>query len=618
MSLPIEVVAARARIGAPYLTGAGIEIGALNAPTPLPAGARVRYVDRLSLDDLRGQYRELVDETFVAVDIVDDGERLATIADASLDFLIANHMLEHCENPLGTLRTHLRKMKPGGWLFYAIPEARTGFDATRPRTTFAHLVDDDADGGERARFAHYVEWARHVNGIRDDEAARANAATNLANGYSIHFHVWDSNGWLDFLAFARRYLGESFDVWHFELVGAEVVTVLRRCDGKPVADRPRDAIDMARADAPSDVGANGVVATPGARLAERLREMLGPFCWAIDGASIRGNVLEVNGWLYARDDDPSSIAFTVNGQPFDEPSILVGGRPDLGTVMWYTTRERRAALKLRTRIAGDIARADVLRVSARWSGADAAWCDRHDQYLPGPIDVDAHLPMPGDDRIARVAGPIGAAHFRALGCNALHTLRASAARHGVDLDNAGDVLDWGVGCGRTERFWQGSARLVGCDIDGDNIEWCRANLPGRFETIASDPPTPWPDASFDAIFGVSVISHLTDASRHAWYGELRRLARPGALIMLSLLGDHAIAKAGINARTLAEIDERGSCFLASEEAIDKLLGSRQIYGTTYQSSAAAVAEATCWFDVLEHVSGGMNNHQDLLVLRRRA
>ena len=171
MSLPIEVVAARARIGAPYLTGAGIEIGALNAPTPLPAGARVRYVDRLSLDDLRGQYRELVDETFVAVDIVDDGERLATIADASLDFLIANHMLEHCENPLGTLRTHLRKMKPGGWLFYAIPEARTGFDATRPRTTSAHLVDDDADGGERARFAHYVEWARHVNGIRDDEAA---------------------------------------------------------------------------------------------------------------------------------------------------------------------------------------------------------------------------------------------------------------------------------------------------------------------------------------------------------------------------------------------------------------------------------------------------------------
>ncbi len=228
MPLPDTVLAERARVAARFLSGSGIEIGALDAPTPLPRGATVRYVDVRPAKDLARHYPELDAKTFVPVDIVDDGERLGRFADASVDFLIANHMLEHCENPLGTMRNHLRKVKPGGMLFYAMPDMRMGFDRERPMTPFEHVVADDADGGAASRRAHHLEFARFANGIADEAEVARVAEENLRHGYSIHFHVWDASAWLEFLCRAREFLGRQFETRHFEFTGTEIISVLRR------------------------------------------------------------------------------------------------------------------------------------------------------------------------------------------------------------------------------------------------------------------------------------------------------------------------------------------------------------------------------------------------------
>lgn len=229
MRLPEDLVAERKRIAARYLTsGHGVEIGALDSPTPLPPGAKVRYVDFRTVAELHRQYPDLDAASFVGVDVVDDGERLDKVADASIGFLIANHMLEHCENPLGTLRNHLRKVAPGGWLYYAMPNMRCSFDSARPLTTFAHLVADEADGGKASRRGHFFEWAKLVNKFDDDAAAEENAQACIAQGYSIHFHVWDGNSWIDFLCRAREHLGNSFEIRHFELSGPEMISVLYR------------------------------------------------------------------------------------------------------------------------------------------------------------------------------------------------------------------------------------------------------------------------------------------------------------------------------------------------------------------------------------------------------
>lgn len=220
--------AVRAELAARYLQGQGIEIGALDSPLPLPATAAVKYVDRVSVAELRAYYPELADRELQEPDLIDDGERLETIAPASLDFIIANHMLEHCENPLGTLRVHLNRVRPGGVLFYAIPDKRQCFDKDRPLTDFQHLLADDKDGGVHSRWEHFMEWAIYVNAITDSRAAAENARANMLNRYSIHFHVWTPDTYRQFLDSACDYFRRSFSVEHYAMNGTEIISVLRR------------------------------------------------------------------------------------------------------------------------------------------------------------------------------------------------------------------------------------------------------------------------------------------------------------------------------------------------------------------------------------------------------
>src|SRR5437763_15776226 len=69
-----------------YLRGRGLEIGALHNPLRVSSRATVRYVDRLPIAGLRGQYPDLRDKKLVRVDVVDDGERLDTVRTATQDF----------------------------------------------------------------------------------------------------------------------------------------------------------------------------------------------------------------------------------------------------------------------------------------------------------------------------------------------------------------------------------------------------------------------------------------------------------------------------------------------------------------------------------------------------
>jgi SAM-dependent methyltransferase len=222
------MLSVRRDLAARFLDGNGIEIGALDSALPVPLNAKVRYVDRVSVAQLRTYYPELADHELKEPDQIEDGEKLPSFAPASLDFIIANHMLEHCENPLGTLRTHLDRIRPGGVLFYAIPDKRQCFDRSRPLTPFKHLVADDTDGGTASRWSHYLEWAVHVNGLSDPAEAEENARANMQNAYSIHFHVWDPAAFREFLNDARGYLAQPFTIEHFQENGTEAITILRR------------------------------------------------------------------------------------------------------------------------------------------------------------------------------------------------------------------------------------------------------------------------------------------------------------------------------------------------------------------------------------------------------
>lgn len=209
-----------------YLKREGIEIGALHNPLFAPPWARVSYVDRMTVAALREQYPELRDEKLVAVDIVDDGERLETIADCSQDFVIANHFVEHCENPLLALENMLRVLRPGGVVFLALPDMRYSFDRDRQATTLEHLLRDYHEGPHGSRRGHFEEWVRLVDKIADDAAAGQQVERLLAQGYSIHFHAWTQREMVELLLYLQSL--HPFDIELMVRNRGEILFIIRK------------------------------------------------------------------------------------------------------------------------------------------------------------------------------------------------------------------------------------------------------------------------------------------------------------------------------------------------------------------------------------------------------
>jgi SAM-dependent methyltransferase len=227
-----EIRRARVRLAKRFLHGDGLEIGALHLPLPMPRGVRVRYVDRMTKDELIREYPELAGHALVDVDVVDDGERLATVADGSVDFVVANHFLEHTEDPIGTLRQHVRVLRPGGVLFLANPDPRATFDEHRPLTTIEHLARDHREGPEISRDAHFEEWARLVERAPDAEVPARAAALREAS-YSIHFHVWTPAVFAELVRHCANEEAIPLELEALVPVQHEFIAVLRKAPAPP-------------------------------------------------------------------------------------------------------------------------------------------------------------------------------------------------------------------------------------------------------------------------------------------------------------------------------------------------------------------------------------------------
>ncbi|MDQ6847692.1 MAG: class I SAM-dependent methyltransferase [Candidatus Dormibacteraeota bacterium] len=258
-----------------WLTGKGIELGALHQPLPVPPGVEVEYVDRLSVADLRRQYPELEALDLVPVMHIGSAENLAGIADSSMDFVVACHVLEHIEDPTRAVREIHRVLRHGGIFFCALPEPRVTFDRERRPTTMEHLVHDHADGSTTRR-EHFVDWVENVERHQpwwaiEHPDPEERVALLLEMDYSIHFHVWRPDTFVDYLSAVRRRDGIVFELLDFAGcepgVDDEFIFILR----KGVASVPVTAPSLTRPWSGA-APANGAVLAPhpqGARQAVR-------------------------------------------------------------------------------------------------------------------------------------------------------------------------------------------------------------------------------------------------------------------------------------------------------------------------------------------------------------
>lgn len=217
----------RSSIARQYLSGDGIEIGALHSPLEVPSQAKVRYLDRMTVEQLKETYPELLEYELTEVDIIDDGETLASLSHASIDFVISNHMIEHCQNPISSLDNWLRVLKSGGIVYVAVPDKRYTFDQDRPVTTLEHLIRDYKEGPEWSMESHFEEWARLVDRFPEkDISARAKGLARL--NYSIHFHVWTPIEFLELLLYCRCQLFLPFEIELVQKNDSEFIVVLKK------------------------------------------------------------------------------------------------------------------------------------------------------------------------------------------------------------------------------------------------------------------------------------------------------------------------------------------------------------------------------------------------------
>lgn len=182
-----------------HLRGRGLEIGALHNPLDVPHASHILYSDLLTDEQLAQLYPGAR-----RPDILSDSESFPALASDSLDFVVANHVLEHVTDPIRALREWHRILRDGGLLYLAVPDKRFTFDCRRRRTTLEHLERDHRSSEpprDRNR-VHLLEWAEHVEGLAPGTGAFERwVGEQLARGFSVHNHVWVAQ---DILRLLRR------------------------------------------------------------------------------------------------------------------------------------------------------------------------------------------------------------------------------------------------------------------------------------------------------------------------------------------------------------------------------------------------------------------------------
>ena len=201
----------------------------------------------------------------------------------------------------------------------------------------------------------------------------------------------------------------------------------------------------------------------------------------------------------------------------------------------------------------------------------------------------------------RVSSSADAEEFVRVGRNCAHDIESALQKVGRDLDSFKHILDFGCGCGRTLVHMKSlapGAQFSGADIDVKALDWCKANLKfASFSLSKEAPPTSFAADAFDLIYAISVFTHLDEDHQFRWLEELRRIAQPGAIVVLTL--HHS---------------KNGEGFVFERSYEEGLFPAW--YQNTYHSKEYVYENFGKYFKVLDYLPRSMNAHQDVVVLEK--
>jgi ubiquinone/menaquinone biosynthesis C-methylase UbiE len=233
-------------------------------------------------------------------------------------------------------------------------------------------------------------------------------------------------------------------------------------------------------------------------------------------------------------------------------------------------------------------------------------------------------PLPDQEAMRRVSGNIGPGLFLTGGLTTFMQIDEITQRFfGKRITQFGSVVDWGVGCARVLRHFIESAPrmghpgdveqvLHGFDIDSYNIDWCHRHMPaGDYALLDRNGRLPVADQDVDLLYGISVMTHLSEHNQMKWLGEIRRVMRPGGAVVLTIEGE---------ARNYTRYSSLGTAFVEIFGIADMM--ADPTFGEDPESYYRLTSHARdyvrrVWgehFEVLDVVPAAMVN-QDYVILR---
>ena len=238
-----------------------------------------------------------------------------------------------------------------------------------------------------------------------------------------------------------------------------------------------------------------------------------------------------------------------------------------------------------------------LRARVRAMGAD-------DEHGDG-------LPVPPPRLLFLVTNECDPEWYFESGLAAAESLEELLHRNGLELREQGPILDFGCGCGRVIRRWNGhGVELHGTDVNPKLIGWCAGHLPfARFGVNDLAPPLSYPDGAFGLIYAFSVFTHLPAELEAAWLAELHRVLRPGGHLVISTHGEAYLDRLEEPERVM---------FLAGHAVVRRGGVAGSNWCTAFHPEQAVRERLARGFEVVDFVPRGARGNpvQDATLLRK--
>ncbi|MCS6891291.1 MAG: class I SAM-dependent methyltransferase [Rhodovarius sp.] len=286
---------------------------------------------------------------------------------------------------------------------------------------------------------------------------------------------------------------------------------------------------------PSVYNSHGVWAGEVLELSDR--SLFGVSGWALE----RG-VLQISGALTPPDGNFDKIRL-VAPPGVDARLHYPIHSPDAASYFWYLPGVPYFGFRIDVDLANSVIPDNsLLQFGLHVEGESDAYNELRNVTVPGRLSD--FMNFPSDFHVKRVQRTSSAVAAPITGASDAERVAIIARRYLSRCEGL-RVADWGCGFGRVARYvdqFLPGAQVTGIELDELNLNWLVEHLP-RIRGIKVDlsAKVPLPDASFDLIYGISVMTHIRPTEQLIWLKELKRLLAPGGIMLLTTAGADAIA-----------------------------------------------------------------------------